>query len=467
MSDSNVPNNSHIDISKDDLWQATFDILEASESEGRIRLTLGRVVPVDITSDGRFLLGVANVFNQNWIERNYLGPIKDVVNGISPIPLDVEIVVDDSLAEAQLTRSPIETRDPAEEVPAPVSSPNRENHFNKKYTFDSFVSGDSNHFALSAAMAVAERPGLKYNPLFIWGGSGLGKTHLLHAIGSYVIENYPQRKVIYTPAVEFMNEFVNSMMEDSIPGFRNKYRAVDVLLIDDIQGMEGKKGSIDQFFDIFNHMTQFGKQVVIASDRPPSDIDMDERLTSRFASGLLADIQSPPLEVRIAILKKFVENERISIHPDAITLIAEKSSGNVREMEGVITRVTAWATLSHRSHIDVDTVYEAASDLLKDRAQRSVTIPAIQKAVCRYYGISQADMVGRKRKQEIVFPRHVAMYLSQELTDNSLPKIGKAFGGKDHTTVIHAAAKIKKMMGSEKEVYAQIQHLTKVIQDKT
>lgn len=456
-------------IDKDLLWATALEALDRDSSDGRPRLAYNRIVPREITDDGTYFLAVPNVFNQNWIERNYIGLITQTVNDIAPYPLDVKIVVDESIVVEALNRVEPEVHHPAAvSQDQPTATQDRQPLFNPKLTFETFVAGDSNQFARNASLAVAEQPGLKYNPLFIWGGSGLGKTHLLQAIGNYVQENYPHKKLIYTPAIDFVDEFVSSLhgKGTSPEMFKNRYRAVDVLLIDDIQYLENKEQTIDSFFHIFNHLAQLGKQIVIAADRSPSQLNMDERYRSRFNSGLLVDIQPPPYEVRLAILQRYTQSQNFNFEPEALSYVAEKAPSNIREMEGVVNRISAWAHLSHRPVVTIEDVKVAASDLLVSASHKMISISAIQKEVCRYYSITHTELVGSKRKQEIVFPRHVAMFLSQELTDSSLPKIGFEFGGKDHTTVMHAAAKIKKMMTSDAEVFSQIEYLTKELRKK-
>ncbi len=347
-----------------------------------------------------------------------------------------------------------------------MATPKTPRDFDEKYTFDSFIVGESNEFARNAALAVAEQPGLKYNPLFLWGGPGLGKTHLLQAIGHYVAENYPHKKVSYVTSEQFTNDFVESINAKTQNSFRQKYRTVDVLLIDDIQFLEKKQGTQDQFFHTFNELRQRGKAIVLASDRPPRDIDMDERYQSRFASGLQADIQPPNYETRLAILKQFVEVHQIPFDDDALAYVAERSSPNIREMEGAIIRIMAYRELSKKAVVDVTMAEQVTRDLFPDHSHRPIPVTTIQREACRFYSLSHADLVGSKRSQAIVYPRQIAMYLSRELTDLSLPKIGQEFGGRDHTTVMHATAKIQKLMREQRDVYNQIQQLTNAIRQK-
>ena len=339
--------------------------------------------------------------------------------------------------------------------------------FDPKYTFDLFVVGESNSFARNAALAVAEQPGMKYNPLFIWGGPGLGKTHLLQAIGHYVTENFPHKKVIFVTSEQFTDDFVNSLRAKRVDGFKQKYRSADVLLIDDIQFLESKEGIQEQFFNTFNELQRRGKAIVLASDRPPKDIDMEERYQSRFAMGLPADIQPPNFETRLAILRQFAESQNITVQQDVLTYVAEIASPNIREMEGAMIRIGAYMDLSNRPVADLPMVRDVVKDIFPERSARPISVATIQREVERLFGVSHADLIGSKRSQAIVYPRQVAMYLSRELTDLSLPKIGAEFGGRDHTTVMHAQAKIQKLMGEQREVYNQIQQLTNIIKQKS
>jgi len=383
--------------------------------------------------------------------------------------MSIQIVVDQASAAAEpvLDNAAYDEPSPVSPQGKPDSSPvGPQRFFDDKYTFDSFIVGDSNEFARNAALAVAEQPGLKYNPLFIWGGPGLGKTHLLQAIGNYVTDNYPHKKVFYVTSEQFTNDFVDSINSKTQNSFRQKYRTVDVLLIDDIQFLEKKQGIQDQFFHTFNELRQRGKAIVLASDRPPKEIDMDERYQSRFASGLQADIQPPNYETRLAILKQFVDTQRIPFEDDALAFVAERSTPNIREMEGAIIRIIAYRELTKREIVDVSMAEQVTRDLFPDHSHRPIPVTTIQREVCRYYTISHADLVGSKRSQAIVYPRQIAMYLARELTDLSLPKIGDEFGGRDHTTVMHATAKIQKLMSAQRDVYNQIQQLTNAIRQK-
>jgi chromosomal replication initiator protein len=332
---------------------------------------------------------------------------------------------------------------------------------NPKYTFDSFVIGSSNRFAHAAALAVAEAPAQAYNPLFIYGSTGLGKTHLLQAIAQYTSEHAASLTARYVTSETFMNDFINSLRDKRIEGFKQRYRNYDVLLIDDVQFFENKERIQEEFFHTFNSLYEAGSQIVISSDRPPREIStLEERLRSRFEWGLITDIQPPDLETRIAILRKKEKIDGIAV-PDAdvLTFIASRISTNIRELEGALTRVVAFSSLTGR-----EMTTELAQFVLKDVFPQGelaqVTIKGIQDHVSDRFGLSLAELCGDKRSQNIVYPRQVAMYLSRELTDASLPKIGKEFGGRDHTTVIHATSKIARLIKEDRTVYNLVQELT-------
>ncbi len=338
-----------------------------------------------------------------------------------------------------------------------------DSRLNPKYTFDTFVSGSSNRFAHAASLAVAEAPARAYNPLFIYGESGLGKTHLLHAIGHYARNLYPQTRVRYVNSEEFTNDFINSIRDDKAGAFQRRYRNIDFLLIDDIQFLQGKEQTVEEFFHTFNTLHNSEKQVVITSDQPPKKLSgFAERLRSRFEWGLLTDVQPPDLETRIAILQKKAAQERMTTPPEVLELIASKISTNIRELEGALIRVTAFASLSGQyptAHL--------ASDVLKDIIPNAnsgrITAATILTEVSEYFRISVDDLCGPSRSRTLVNARQIAMYLCRELTELSLPKIGQEFGGRDHTTVMHAERKIRQLIGERRSLFDQITELTGVI----
>ena len=335
-----------------------------------------------------------------------------------------------------------------------------DSRLNPKYTFDTFVSGSSNRFAHAASLAVAEAPARAYNPLFIYGESGLGKTHLLHAIGHYARNLYPQTRVRYVNSEEFTNDFINSIRDDKAGAFQRRYRNVDVLLIDDIQFLQGKEQTVEEFFHTFNTLHNSEKQVVITSDQPPKKLSgFAERLRSRFEWGLLTDVQPPDLETRIAILQKKAAQERMSTPPEVLELIASKISTNIRELEGALIRVTAFASLSGQPPTS-DLATHVLKDIIPGVNAGRITAATILTEVSTYFRISVDDLCGPSRSRTLVNARQVAMYLCRELTDLSLPKIGQEFGGRDHTTVMHAERKIRQLIGERRALFDQITELT-------
>lgn len=451
------------------IWSDVLDIVREELNEPSFKTWFEHTQAVRLTSDGVFVVGVQNDFARAWLEDRYTQRLSAALTQVVGDELTVQIVVDTALAESdareEAAASAAQAEDEARPAAQQVSSEDR-GAFDPKYTFDSFVVGDSNAFARTAALSVAEQPGLKYNPLFLWGGPGLGKTHLLHAIGHYVTENFPHKKVIYVTSEQFTNDYIDSLGPKTTDRFRQKYRSVDVLLIDDIQFLEKKEGIQEQFFHTFNELQRLGKAIVLASDRPPKDINMEERYRSRFAAGLQADIQPPNYETRLAILRQYVESEGLPIESDVLSYVADITTPNIREMEGAMTRIGAWLHLSKRSIVDLQMAKEVLLTVFPEHSMRPISISSIQREACRFFGISHGELVGSKRSQSIVYPRQIAMYLSRELTELSLPKIGDEFGGRDHTTVMHATAKIQKLMSEQRDVYNQVQQLTNTIKQK-
>ncbi|WP_046529680.1 chromosomal replication initiator protein DnaA [Cellulomonas sp. FA1] len=337
---------------------------------------------------------------------------------------------------------------------------------NPKYLFETFVIGSSNRFAHAAAVAVAEAPAKAYNPLFIYGDSGLGKTHLLHAIGHYAQNLYPTVRVRYVNSEEFTNDFINSISEGKAGAFQRRYREVDVLLIDDIQFLQGKEQTMEEFFHTFNTLHNANKQVVITSDLPPKQLNgFEDRMRSRFEWGLITDVQPPDLETRIAILRKKAASERLQAPDDVLEYIASKISTNIRELEGALIRVTAFANLN-RQQVDVSLAEIVLKDLITDDQTQEITATTVIGQTAAYFGLSIDDLCGSSRSRVLVTARQIAMYLCRELTDLSLPKIGQAFGGRDHTTVMHANRKIRELMAERRSIYNQVTELTNRIKQQ-
>jgi chromosomal replication initiator protein len=403
--------------------------------------------------DDSFAVVVPNEFTRNWIETHFIGLLRAAVRDALGREVRVVLTVAETHGNGAATAEPVVEPEPHAEA-QPGANP--------KYTFDNFVIGSSNRFAHAAALAVAEAPAQAYNPLFIYGGTGLGKTHLLQAIGAYVSDHSKGLTTRYVTSETFTNDFINSLRDKRIEGFKHRYRAYDVLLVDDIQFLEGKERFQEEFFHTFNSLYEAGRQIVISSDRPPKEIaTLEERLRSRFEWGLITDIQPPDLETRIAILRKKVTTDRIAVtDPEVLTFIAGRVSTNIRELEGALTRVVAFSSLTGLP-LDVALAEQVLRDLFPSSGDLpEVTIARIQEAVCERFALSVQELCSQRRSQAVAYPRQVAMYLSRELTDASLPKIGKEFGGRDHTTVLHANAKITRMISEDRAVYNLVQDLT-------
>jgi len=435
-----------IELTAESLWSEVSSRLRGALNETTYRTWFDHVGGVHLT-DEEFVLSVPNDFARDWIEGHFLGLIRAAVGDATGKERRVQLAIAESREEPG---------DPAEHHRRATLV----GGLNPKYTFDSFVIGSSNRFAHAAALAVAEAPAQAYNPLFIYGGTGLGKTHLLQAVAQYVGEHQGELSVRYVTSETFMNDFINALRDKRIEGFKQRYRTYDLLLIDDIQFFEHKERIQEEFFHTFNTIYEAGGQIAISSDRPPKEIStLEERLRSRFEWGLITDIQPPDLETRIAILRKKVKTDGIHIPDKVLEFIAGRISSNIRELEGALTRVVAFSSLTGRPMTE-----DLAQDVLKDVFPQGevpqVTIESIQELVSDRFGLSLQELCGDRRSQNIVYPRQVAMYLSRELTDSSLPKIGEQFGGRDHTTVIHATSKIARLIREDRSVYNLVQELT-------
>jgi chromosomal replication initiator protein len=367
----------------------------------------------------------------------------------------------DAVEEAETVPEPMPV------APAPRANTRIEPaRLNPKYQFETFVIGSSNRFAHAAAVAVAEAPAKAYNPLFIYGESGLGKTHLLHAIGHATQQMFHGSRVRYVSSEEFTNDFINSIRDGRADGFRKRYREIDVLLVDDIQFLENKEQTQEEFFHTFNTLHNANKQIVISSDRPPKQlVTLEDRLRNRFEWGLITDVQPPELETRIAILRKKAAQERLDAPPEVLEFIAGKIASNIRELEGALIRVTAFASLN-RQNVDLALAEVVLKDLIADAAGPEITSATIMAQTAAYFGITIEDLCGSSRSRVLVTARQIAMYLCRELTDLSLPKIGQQFGGRDHTTVMHADRKIRSLMAERRSVYNQVSELTNRIKSQ-
>lgn len=398
-----------------------------------------------------FYVYTPNFFIKDWLQNYYTTFLEGMLLELTGIPYKIRYISPEDQEDEKEQEEP--------KIIKNIETIDYRKNLNPRYVFDNFVIGNGNRFAHAACLAVAERPAKSYNPLFIYGGVGLGKTHLMQAIGNFILDHNPQAKVVYISSEKFTNEFINAIRDNKPEEFRNKYRYVDILLIDDIQFLAGKEQTQEEFFHTFNTLHEANKQIVISSDRPPKEIPtLEDRLRSRFEWGLITDIQPPDLETRIAILRKKAKAEHLEIQNEVILYIADQIDSNIRELEGALIRVVAYSSLTNRD-ITVQLAQEALKDIIQQSKTRTLTIYDIQKIVSDFYGIRIDDLKGKRRTRAFVLPRQIAMYLTRELTDLSLPKIGEEFGGKDHTTVIHAYEKIEAALKEDREVQKTIQEL--------
>ena len=439
-------------------WESISQRLQQMLNAGTFGTWFGNARALD-QDETRLVVGVPNEFTKNWIEGHF-SSLLDAAAAEHDLAVELRVAVAEAVAQA---REPDEDDEPAgraEEQPV-TPAISAASGINPKYTFDVFVIGASNRFAHAAALAVAEAPAQSYNPLFIHGSTGLGKTHLLQAIGHYVLQQHPQLNVRYVTTETVLNEFVDSMRDSRMVHFKQRYRTYDVLMVDDIQFIEGKERLQEEFFHTFNSLYEAGKQIVLSSDRPPHELaTLESRLRSRFQWGLITDVQAPDLETRIAILRKKVMTEAIDIaDPQVLTYIADRVTTNIRELEGSLTRVVAYASLTGRP-ISTEVAEEVLRDLFPQGIARPITIEQIQGAVCELFHVSVAALRGDRPQQSIAYPRHIAMYLCRELTDVSLPKIGAKFGGRDHSTVLHGVNKITRLLKEDREAFNVVQELT-------
>ncbi|MEC5425056.1 chromosomal replication initiator protein DnaA [Virgibacillus sp. C22-A2] len=437
----------------EELWVATLEKIEEKISKPSFDTWL-KNTKAELLEDTTLVISAPNEFARDWLENQYTNLISDILLEITGTRLATKFIIPDSSTH-------IDDLKPAPKPNANVSNNNEtpKTMLNSNYTFDTFVIGAGNRFAHAASLAVAEAPAKAYNPLFIYGGVGLGKTHLMHAIGHYVREHNPNAKVVYLSSEKFTNEFIHAIMDNKTINFRNKYRNIDVLLIDDIQFIAGKESTQEEFFHTFNTLHEESKQIIISSDRPPKEIPtLEDRLRSRFEWGLITDITPPDLETRIAILTKKAKAEGLDIPSEVMLYIANQIDTNVRELEGALIRVVAYSSLVNQD-IDASLAADALKDIIPSSKPRVITIHSIQEVIGERYNIRLEDFTAKKRTKSIAYPRQIAMYLSRELTDFSLPKIGEEFGGRDHTTVIHAHDKIAKLMENDANLARDIEEI--------
>lgn len=436
-----------------DLWDRTLADIQAKVSKPSFDTWLKSTKAHSLQGNS-LVVTAPNEFARDWLEERYSPLIAGVLYEITGEEFGVKFIIPQNQAEdGEHVQTPPKVKKDELHSEFPP------NMLNKKNTFDTFVIGSGNRFAHAASLAVAEAPAKAYNPLFIYGGVGLGKTHLMHAIGHYVLEHNPAAKVVYLSSEKFTNEFINSIRDNKAEDFRNKYRSVDVLLIDDIQFLAGKESTQEEFFHTFNTLHEESKQIVISSDRPPKEIPtLEDRLRSRFEWGLITDITPPDLETRIAILRKKAKADGLDIPNEAMLYIANQIDSNIRELEGALIRVVAYSSLINKD-INADLAAEALKDIIPGSKPKIITVQEIQRVVGEHYNIKLEDFKAKKRTKTVAFPRQIAMYLSRELTDLSLPKIGEEFGGRDHTTVIHAHEKISNLLKTDTQLQRQLKDI--------
>ncbi|HHW40187.1 MAG TPA: chromosomal replication initiator protein DnaA [Syntrophomonadaceae bacterium] len=429
-----------------EIWQEVLKILEKELDEQSFKTWINVAQPLAY-HDGTLVITTLNDFTRDWFETRFSALLRTHLESKLNQNVTLRFITANGKDSFVFSRE-------GESIPS----------LNPRYTFDTFVIGNSNRLAHAASRAVAEAPSKAYNPLFIYGGVGLGKTHLMHAIGHYVLDHNKSYRVVYVSSETFTNELINAIRDDKAVDFRNKYRTMDILLIDDIQFLAGKERTQEEFFHTFNALYEANKQIIISSDRVPKEIPtLEDRLRSRFEWGLLADIQPPDLETRVAILRKKAQLENYTLPDDVLLFIASKIKSNIRELEGALLRIIAYASLNQKE-IDLDCANEALKDVLLGDRPHHITIPMIQKVVANYFNLKIEDFKTKRRTQNVAFPRQIAMYLARELTDASLPKVGQEFGGRDHTTVMHAYEKIKTERAKNEELDATIKDIIKQLQ---
>ncbi|MBM7624301.1 chromosomal replication initiator protein DnaA [Sporohalobacter salinus] len=443
-----------------EIWQEALEIFKSELSKPSFKTWLKSTKLISIEDDYA-IIEVPNDFSKDWLETRYSNLIKETISQLLEKEVNIKFAIPNDKEEELVNKEKQNKKtdnNENDEDDNPAS-------LNPKYTFDTFVIGSSNRFAHAASLAVAEAPAKAYNPLFIYGDVGLGKTHLMHAIGHYILKHNSDLKVVYVTSEKFTNELINSIRDDNTVNFRNKYRNIDILLIDDIQFLAGKERTQEEFFHTFNALHEANKQIIISSDRPPKEIPtLEERLRSRFEWGLITDIQEPDLETRIAILRKKATLEDLEVPNEVIVYIANQIHSNIRELEGALIRVVAYSSLTNKE-ITVELAQEALKDIISTTETKEINIKLIQQIVTNHYNLEIEDMKSRKRTRAIAFPRQVAMYIARELTDSSLPKIGEEFGGRDHTTVLHAYNKIEEKKEEDAKFKSTIKTLINKIKN--
>ena len=446
------------------VWRAALGELQVSLSPANFETWLRDTYLVEV-DDQRFRIAVPNGFAKDWLDTRYRSLISQTLARVVGYSVQIEFVVAGN-GEAQAQAATVAAQ-PVRVEPTRVGAPEGaaagSTNLNQRYTFSNFIVGSANRLAHAASLSVAERPGHAYNPLFLYGGVGLGKTHLMHAIGNAVVTKFPRKRVAYATSEKFTNEFITSIQQGRIDDFRNRYRRIDLLLIDDIQFIADKERTQEEFFHTFNAIHEDGKQIVLSSDRPPKGIlTLEERLRSRFEWGLIADLTAPDLETRIAILRAKAEEQGTPITSDVIEFIARKIVSNIRELEGALNRIVAYASMGAMP-ISIELAQAVLSNVLYNPKKRQVTPERIAQAVSDYYGVAMDQLKGQKREKSIVVPRQIAMFLMREETDVSLLRIGAELGDRDHSTVLHACDKINREMQVNDEMRREVAAVRELI----
>ena len=444
-----------------ELWEKTLNIIKGELTEVSFNTWIKSCEPISISSN-TIIISVPNSFTQDILEKRYKDLVINSIEAACSKTYELEFVIASELQEVEEKNEENKNTSKKDGISVTVND-EMSSTLNPKYTFDSFVIGNSNRFAHAASLAVAESPAKAYNPLFIYGGVGLGKTHLMHAIGHYILQNNPNAKVVYVSSEKFTNELINAIKDDKNEEFRTKYRSVDVLLIDDIQFIAGKERTQEEFFHTFNSLHSAKKQIIISSDKPPKDMEiLEERFRSRFEWGLIADITLPDYETRMAILHKNEEMNGYNISEDVIKYIATNIKSNIRELEGAFNKVMAGAKLE-KKEVTLELAEQALKDIISPDEKKVITPEYIISVVAEHYGVTPADLSGNKRNSKIVMPRQVSMYLCREIISTPLKNIGKALGNRDHTTVMHGIEKIENELQNDDNLKNTIDILKKKI----
>ncbi|HBD64594.1 MAG TPA: chromosomal replication initiator protein DnaA [Clostridiales bacterium] len=440
----------------EELWNEVLEIVKEDTNQVSFN-TWFKPLKIVAYKDNTIYLETADEFLKNTLKKRHYNFLKNAFTYVLKKDTELIFTIPGENIDKEEARKNAATNSADED-----NALSNGRKLNPKYRFDNFIIGNSNRFAHAASLAVAEAPATAYNPLFLYGGVGLGKTHLMHAIGHYILDNNPDAYVLYVTSEKFTNDLINSIKDGSNEEFRNTYRKADVLLVDDIQFIAGKESTQEEFFHTFNALHEANKQIIVSSDNPPSEIPtLEDRLRSRFEWGLIADIQPPDYETRIAILRKKAEAENYNVPDDVISYIAQNIQSNIRKLEGALIRIYAYASLTNKKEVSLELAQEALKHLISNN--KKITLIDIKEVVANYYNISLEDLVSKKKTKNIAYPRQVAMYIARKLTDYSLPKLGEEFGGRDHSTVLHAYNKVEEDIESSQEVKKNVDDLISML----